>query len=80
MRDAIPYLTIAITNRCNFKCKYCSPDGNGGFGEGFGTTSNEVDVEDLENKIKVAEIAGMKKFFRIRNPCRWSYVRVAHRV
>lgn len=59
--DKIPYLTIAITNACNFRCYYCSPDGNGGYGEAFGTKSRKIDIQDLEEKIRIAESQGITK-------------------
>ncbi|NQU98940.1 radical SAM protein [Candidatus Woesearchaeota archaeon] len=57
----LPYLTIAITNACNFRCNYCSPDGKGGFGEGFKTKTKKTNFSDLEKKIKIAEEEGIEK-------------------
>jgi molybdenum cofactor biosynthesis enzyme MoaA len=56
-----PYLTIAITNKCNFNCYYCSPDGNDGMGEAYGTETNKISNKDLEEKIVIAEEEGIKK-------------------
>jgi molybdenum cofactor biosynthesis enzyme MoaA len=60
-RNRIPYLTVAVTNRCNYRCNYCSPDGSGGFGEGYGTTSQQIDVPDMKEKIRIAEQEGVTK-------------------
>lgn len=57
----VPYLTIAITNKCNFRCSYCSPDGDEGMGEAYGTSTNSIDIRDLEKKILIAEEEGMTK-------------------
>ncbi|MBC8494798.1 radical SAM protein [archaeon] len=59
--EAKPYLTIAITNSCNFRCGYCSPTEKGGFGEGFGTENQKPDLEDLEEKVLIAEEEGITK-------------------
>lgn len=59
--DEVPYLTIAVTNECNFKCVYCSPDGEKGMGEAYHTKNSAIDFEDLEKKILIAEESGVKK-------------------
>lgn len=57
-----PYLTIVVTNTCNFKCSYCSPIDKGCFGEGYGTKSQQqLDISDLKKKIKIIELEGITK-------------------
>lgn len=56
-----PYLSIAVTNACNLRCYYCSPDGNNGMGEAYGTKTDKIDLKDLEKKIKIAEKEGVTR-------------------
>ncbi len=61
MNKKIPYLSLAITNNCNFRCYYCSPDGNNGMGEAYGTKTAKIDLKDLEKKVKIAEKEGVTR-------------------
>ena len=61
MKIEQPYLTLVATNKCNYRCFYCSPDGHGGMGEGFGVKNDEPELEDLVLKSRLAESMGTKK-------------------
>jgi MoaA/NifB/PqqE/SkfB family radical SAM enzyme len=51
-----PYLSIALTDACPFKCKYCPPHG-----ESYGTLSARLSIEDIKEILHVARGLNIKK-------------------
>jgi cyclic pyranopterin phosphate synthase len=54
---AIDYLRVSVTDRCNFRCRYCMPE------EGITPLGHDdiLTLEQIERVIKIAARAGIKK-------------------
>jgi cyclic pyranopterin phosphate synthase len=52
----LPYVTIALNNKCNFNCEYCPSKG-----EAYKSLHGEFKIEDLKKMIDVIAALGIKK-------------------
>jgi len=52
-----PYIALAITYRCNYSCSYCNP-----LGESFGTSPNEISLQEWLKIIECAYEVGFRIF------------------
>jgi molybdenum cofactor biosynthesis enzyme MoaA len=53
----IPYIALAITHICNYSCSYCNP-----LGESFGTSPNEIPLQEWLKIIESAYEVGFRTF------------------
>ena len=55
------YLRISVTDKCNFRCKYCMPKENFGRDYQFLRRDELLTFEEIIRSVKIFQSAGLKK-------------------
>ena len=61
LNRSFDYLRISITDKCNFRCKYCMPKENFGSDYQFLKRDSLLTYEEIIRTVQILEMVGLKK-------------------